>query len=113
MVIFTLVNRTYCKKLLVSLPGQIHPAQFHKKKEESFRLIYGDLTLTIDDKDLIMKLGEIITIEKGTVHTFTSIKGSIVEEISDTHNMNDSFYIDDKITQNKNRKTIINFYKNL
>jgi hypothetical protein len=27
--------------------------------------------------------------------------------------MNDSFYIDDKITQNKNRKTIINFYKNL
>jgi len=113
MVIFTLVNRTYCKKLLVSLPGQVHPAQFHKKKEESFRLIYGDLTLTIDGKDLIMKLGEIITIEKGMVHQFTSLKGSVVEEISDTHHMNDSFYIDDKITQNKNRKTIINFYKNL
>jgi hypothetical protein len=27
--------------------------------------------------------------------------------------MNDSFYIDEKITQKKNRKTIINFYKNL
>ena len=113
MVIFTLVNRTYCKKLLLSLPGQVHPAQFHKKKEESFRLIYGDLTLTIDDEDFKMKLGEIVTIEKGMVHKFTSLKGSVVEEISDTHNMNDSFYIDDKITQNKNRKTIINFYKNL
>ena len=113
MVIFTLVNRTYCKKLLVSLPGQIHPAQFHKKKEESFRLIYGDLKLTIDGKDLIMKLGEIITIEKGMVHQFTSLKGSVVEEISDTHHINDSFYIDDKITQNTNRKTIINFYKDL
>jgi len=113
MAIFTLVNRTYCKKLLVSLPGQIHPAQFHKKKEESFRLIYGDLTLTIDGKDLNMELGEIITIEKGVVHQFTSLKGSVIEEISDTHHMNDSFYIDDKITQNTNRKTIVNFYKNL
>ena len=113
MVIFTLVNRTYCKKLLISLPGQVHPAQYHKKKEESFRLVYGDLTLTIDDKDRIMKLGEIITIEKGMVHKFKSSQGSIVEEISDTHNMNDSFYIDDKITRNENRKTIINFYKDL
>jgi len=113
MVIFTLINRTYCKKLLISLPGQVHPAQYHKKKEESFRLVYGDLTLTIDDKESNMKLGEIITIEKGMVHKFKSSKGSIVEEISDTHNTNDSFYIDDKITQNKNRKTIINFYKNL
>ena len=76
-------------------------------------MIYGDLTLTIDDEDFKMKLGEIVTIEKGMVHKFTSLKGSVVEEISDTHNMNDSFYIDDKITQNKNRKTIINFYKNL
>tara|TARA_B110000003_G_scaffold168842_1_gene168755 strand:- start:5685 stop:7193 length:1509 start_codon:yes stop_codon:yes gene_type:complete len=113
MVIFTLINRSYCKKLLVSLPGQIHPAQFHKKKEESFRLIYGDLTLTIDNEDLIMKLGEIITIEKGAIHKFSSKSGSIVEEISDTHTTEDSYYIDDKITQNQNRKTIINFYKNL
>ncbi len=60
-----------------------------------------------------MKLGEIITIEKGMVHKFRSLKGSIVEEISDTHNTNDSFYIDDKITKNKNRLCIINFYKNL
>ncbi len=113
MVIFTLINRAYCKKLLISLPGQVHPAQYHKKKEESFLLVYGDLTLTIDNKDIEMGLGEIITIEKGVIHKFSSKTGSIVEEISDTHNADDSYYIDDKITQNKNRKTIINFYKNL
>jgi sialic acid synthase SpsE/D-lyxose ketol-isomerase len=113
MVIFTLINRTYCKKLLISLPGQIHPAQYHKKKEESFMLVYGDLTLTINDKDIKMELGQIITIEKGVTHKFSSKTGSIVEEISDTHTTQDSYYIDDKITQNKNRKTIINFYKNL
>jgi len=113
MVIFTLINRAYCKKLLISLPGQVHPAQYHKKKEESFLLVYGDLTLTINGKDIEMGLGEIITIEKGAVHKFSSKTGSIVEEISDTHTKEDSYYIDDKITQNKNRKTIINFYKNL
>ena len=113
MIIFTLINRTYCKKLLISLPGQVHPAQYHKKKEESFMLVYGDLTLTINDKDIKMGLGEIITIEKGSIHKFSSKTGSIVEEISDTHSTDDSYYIDDKISQNKNRKTIINFYKNL
>jgi len=113
MVIFTLINRAYCKKLLISLPGQVHPAQYHKKKEESFLLVYGDLTLSINDKDIEMGLGEIVTIEKGVIHKFSSKKGSIVEEISDTHTKEDSYYVDDKITQNKNRKTIINFYKNL
>ena len=76
-------------------------------------LVYGDLTLTINDKDIKMGLGEIITIEKGSIHKFSSKTGSIVEEISDTHSTDDSYYIDDKISQNKNRKTIINFYKNL
>jgi D-lyxose ketol-isomerase len=113
MVIFTLINRAYCKKLLISLPGQVHPAQYHKKKEESFLLMYGDLTLTLDNKNIKMKLGEVVTIEKGMVHQFSSKKGAIVEEISDTHNTDDSFYIDDKINLNDNRKTFINFYKNL
>ena len=79
MVIFTLINRTYCKKLLISLPGQVHPAQYHKKKEESFRLMYGDL-LNIDDKDIKMKLGEIITIEKGMVHKFSSQKDLLLKK---------------------------------
>ena len=84
-----------------------------KKKEESFLLMYGDLTLTLDNKNIKMKLGEVVTIEKGMVHQFSSKKGAIVEEISDTHNTDDSFYIDDKINLNDNRKTFINFYKNL
>jgi len=110
MVIFTLVNRAYCKKLLVVLPNQIHPPQYHKKKEESLILLHGDLTLTIDDKDIKMDIGEMVTIEKGMVHKFISERGAIIEEISESHDPNDSHYLDDKITQNKNRKTFIRFY---
>ena len=29
---FTIVNREYCKKILVCLPSQIHPTQYHKIK---------------------------------------------------------------------------------
>ena len=34
--IINCINREYCKKILVLLPGQSHPAHFHKKKEETF-----------------------------------------------------------------------------
>ena len=110
MVIFTLINRAYCKKLLISLPNQLHPPQYHKKKEESLILLHGDLTLTVDDKDIKMDIGEMVTIEKGMVHKFISETGAIIEEISESHDISDSHYLDDKITQNKDRKTFIRFY---
>ena len=110
MVIFTLINRSYCKKLLITLPNQLHPPQYHKKKEESLILLHGDLTLTINEKDIKMDIGEMITIEKGVVHKFISETGAIIEEISESHDPDDSYYLDDKITNNKNRKTFIRFY---
>ena len=36
LVILTLVNREYCKKLLICFPGQTHPEQYHKKKKKPF-----------------------------------------------------------------------------
>jgi len=41
----TVINREYCKKILILLPDQTHPQQYHKIKEESFlycmvKLIY-------------------------------------------------------------------------
>ena len=110
MVIFTLINRAYCKKLLILLPGQSHPEQFHKNKEETFRLIYGDLELKLDNKKNIMKLGDVITVNRSVIHSFKSKKGCIIEEVSDTHHQDDSYYLDSKIANNLNRKTFVNFY---
>ena len=33
-----LINREYCKKLVIVLPGQPHPDHYHKEKEETFNL---------------------------------------------------------------------------
>ena len=35
LVLLTLVNREYCKKLLICFPGQSHPEQHHKKKRRN------------------------------------------------------------------------------
>ena len=44
--IISVVNREYCKKLIVLLPGQDHPMHSHQKKEETFHVLYGSRTLT-------------------------------------------------------------------
>lgn len=107
LVLLTLVNREYCKKLLICFPGQSHPEQHHKKKEETFCLLHGDLELTINDKKKSVSVGEVITIEPFERHSFNSKNGAIIEEISSTHYVEDSFYSDESINANKNRKTIL------
>ena len=107
LVILTLVNREYCKKLLICFPGQTHPEQYHKKKEETFCLLHGDLQLIINNKKRKVLIGEVITIELLEKHSFSSENGAIIEEISSTHFIDDSFYSDKKINSNKNRKTIL------
>ena len=44
-VIINCINRDYCKKLIIQLPRQKHPYHYHKKKEESFQVLYGDCLL--------------------------------------------------------------------
>lgn len=103
----TVVNRSYCKKLLISLPGQRHPEQYHRKKEETFHVLFGEVHLTLDGKSRICNPGDVITIEAGVKHAFVSLTGSVIEEISSTHVADDSFYTDKAIAGNLHRKTRI------
>ena len=53
------------------------------------------------------KTGTLMTINPRVVHEFSSIKGAIIEELSTTSIKSDSYYLDDKINKNKERKTFI------
>jgi len=103
----TVVNREYCKKLIIALPGQTHPEQYHKKKEETFLVLHGDVDLYLDDEYRKLRRGDVVTVEPGVRHRFSTTNGCVIEEVSSTHYLNDSFYTDERITQNKNRKTFI------
>lgn len=110
LIIITVVNRGYCKKLLVSLPGQTHPEQYHEKKEETFHIIYGEIMLELDGVPMVCRPGDVVTIEPGVRHTFRTESGAVIEEISTKHDRNDSFYTDPAIMENQQRKTLLTYW---
>lgn len=107
IAMLTYVNRDYCKKVIVVLPNQQHPEQWHKVKEETFHLVWGDLTVKIDGVERTCKPGDIVLVERGARHWFTSKGGAVIEELSSTHQGADSFYTDETIMRNKDRKTFL------
>ena len=106
----TVVNRDYCKKLLVTLPGQTHPEQYHKQKEETFHVLYGEVDLVLNGQSKLCVPGDVVTIQQGTQHAWSSKKGAVIEEISSTHITEDSYYTDANIMENKHRKTVLTYW---
>jgi sialic acid synthase SpsE/mannose-6-phosphate isomerase-like protein (cupin superfamily) len=110
LTLITVVNRSYCKKILVSLPHQKHPEQYHNQKEETFHVLFGELHLTLNGQTNIYQPGNVIVIEPKIRHQFVSPTGCVIEEISSTHFKNDSFYTDESINQNSHRKTFMTYW---
>ena len=108
-LIISCVNREYCKKIIVQLPGQSHPPHFHRRKEETFQVLNGDLDVNVGHHHKSLKPGETVLIQTGVWHSFSSKTGCIFEEISTTHYDDDSFYKDKKISgvERSKRKTVV------
>lgn len=98
-IIINIVNREYCKKLVIVLPGQKHPSHLHKIKEETFQLLYGDLEMEINGQKIFMQPGDMQTVLRGQPHSFSSKSGAIFEEISTMHIKGDSYYQDIEISK--------------
>lgn len=110
MAMITVINREYCKKLLVLLPGQTHPEQWHNVKEETFHILHGDVSLWLDGLQRDLAPGDVTVVERGVRHGFSSSKGCVIEEISTRHEIADSFYADDAINANPDRKTFVTYW---
>lgn len=106
------INREYCKKLIIQTPGQRHPLHYHKRKEESFQVLWGVLECEIEGRPRTLYPGDIALIQQGVWHTFWTTTGAIFEEISTTHFNDDSFYEDKAINQipHAGRKTRVNHW---
>lgn len=106
----TVINREYCKRLMVVLPGQKHPEQWHNLKDETYHVLYGDVTVELDGRQSVHKSNDVITIPHGLRHSFWTKHGTIIEEVSSSYSANDSFYTDGSIMANTNRKTFIRYW---
>lgn len=107
--IISIINREYCKKLLILLPGQRHPLHRHQRKEETFNVLSGELLLNLNGEERLIKAGEMVTVERGVDHAFGSETGAIFEELSTTHFQGDSYYSEPSINANPQRKTHLIF----
>jgi N-acetylneuraminate synthase len=109
VAIVNIINREYCKKIIAVFPFQKHPTHYHKIKEETFHVLYGVLDLIINGREVRLRMGDLITIERGVQHSFTSQEGCVFEEVSTTHIIGDSYYADESISQTEiaKRKTIV------
>lgn len=111
-VLINCINRKYCKKILVLTKKQRHPLHFHKRKEETFHILYGLLYSKIDGKLNILKPGDQILVKPNAKHEFwAGSNGCVFEEVSTTSYKNDSFYLDKEIKKKirTERKTNIKY----
>jgi N-acetylneuraminate synthase len=98
-IMINIVNREYCKKIIIVFAGQHHPEQKHMKKEETFHLLHGELIIYINGIERIMRPGDVQIIERGVLHSFYTNTGAIFEEVSTSHFVNDSYYTDPLIAE--------------
>jgi sialic acid synthase SpsE/mannose-6-phosphate isomerase-like protein (cupin superfamily) len=110
--IISCVNRSYCKKLVIQIPGQRHPSHYHKRKEETFQVLHGVLEVAIDGRRRTLQPGDTLLVQQGVWHEFWTETGVIFEEISTTHYNDDSFYEDKAINRmdRAQRKTVVNHW---
>ncbi len=98
-IIINIINREYCKKYIIVLPGQKHPMHAHQIKEETFQVLYGDLDVQFESgAEKHLKPGDIQTVLRGEYHAFASTIGAIFEEVSTQHIKSDSYYKDKEIS---------------
>jgi len=112
VVIINCINREYCKKILVQLPDQAHPSHYHKRKEETFQILWGELHTELDGRHKVLKPGDTQLVMPGIWHRFWTETGCVFEEVSPTHFNNDSVYRDPAINKvdRAQRKTIVDHW---
>ncbi len=111
-ILINCFNRSYCKKLIVQLPGQKHPSHYHKLKEETFQVISGELHTEIDGHYRHLSPGDTALIMPGIFHSFWTDTGVIFEEVSTQDHNGDSFYADPVINDvaRNQRKTVVDHW---
>jgi len=82
----------YCGKLLHLDKGAESSYHYHKKKQETFYCLKGQVALTIEGRDYMLNpYSRPKTIEPGQLHSFTGLADSVIIEISTHHDDSDVY----------------------
>ena len=92
------------------LAGQCHPEQYHRQKDETYHVLYGEISLTLNGVQQKVSANDVVVIPREARHGFFTSTGAVIEEVSSYYTQGDSFYADPAIEANKNRKTYVTYW---
>jgi D-lyxose ketol-isomerase len=72
--------------------------------------LHGDVTVDLNGTTTAHKANDIVTIPHGIKHSFWTTKGAVIEEVSSAYAQGDSWYTDEAIMANPNRKTFVTYW---
>ena len=64
--------------------GQTHPMQYHNVKEETFRILHGEVEITLDGEISHLYIGDELLVRYEQKHYFKAITDTLIEELSTT-----------------------------
>ena len=105
LTMITVVNREYCKKLIVLLPGPAPSRAYHKIKEETFHLLHGDSCCHARRDDHQCRAGDVVTVERDTRHAFSTSGGPWSKRSRPRTSASDSYYTDPAIGTEREPQT--------
>lgn len=98
-------NDEYCGKIFIQRGGTKTPAHSHLRKHETFLVWSGRLRMMVDGEELMMEPGEVISVDRGTVHEFEALDTDVVLfEFSTSSTPKDSHFSDEADWGKVNRR---------
>jgi len=91
------IEHGYCGKYLFLFSNQRCPNHMHKIKHETFFIMKGSITLTLDEEDILMKQGETLSVSPGSYHTFIAHEETLILEISMPGILEDNYFTDPRL----------------
>lgn len=78
---FTL-NESSTVKLIYVKANRRLSLQYHKKRSEFWKVVYGKVRVTLDNRSAVLSPGQTITVPVGSAHRIEGIEDSAILEIS-------------------------------
>ncbi len=87
----------YCGKFLFVFDGQECPMHHHRTKHETFYIVHGTVSITLEGKTRLMKPGDVLPVPPGKPHSFKGVGPALLLEVSKTCVVDDNYFANPRV----------------
>jgi quercetin dioxygenase-like cupin family protein len=93
------VAEGYCGKFMFQFAGQTCPMHHHALKHETFFIVKGRVSMTLEGKTTVLEQGDTMIVNRFAKHAFTALEDSLILECSKPDLVEDSIFEDDVVNK--------------